>query len=287
MQADVVQRAVSHRGIGAEDGLDQSQGRVVRHRGSSAAPGHPWLAGRAASSSTSRARISSRSQTRQSKRQLGHEYAVLQADVEPCAIHIQGQATFALSQDRQGGGKEHGFLIACRHRLGENLHHGRREHVHPKQAEIMSGTKAGHDPGAVRPQCGGRLLDHGFDLVQARPTGNAMPTHYAVVGEHALACGLDTGDRGLLSLSRLHQLLGTASWLVAEVEVIAHQMDEGLIVDERCCPEECFAVSLAVGVERRTPATGNSRRPRRHTPADRRAAPPAQFARPRQPPPLR
>ena len=118
------------------------------------------------------------------------------------------------------------------HLPGQDVHHGGREHVHAEQAEIVSRPASPAPAAAVRPRWGWAFPAR-VDHVQIRAAGHAPPAHRAVIRQHALARGLHGGHRTLLAAGPSPtNWQGAPPRLAADIQVIAHQVHEGLVAHE-------------------------------------------------------
>ena len=135
--------------------------------------------------------------------------------------------------------------------LAEQLHRLGRQHVHAEEAEVMPGPQSGHDQLLLG--AGGRgLFQHPLDAIQTAAAGDGRAADGPVVAEHALAGGLHGGDRTVFRPGRLDQLLRASPRLPADVEVVAHQVQEGLPADQRGRAMQGLAIAAGLGCSTKT-----------------------------------
>jgi hypothetical protein len=77
----------------------------------------------------------------------------------------------------------------------------------------------------------GGFLDHTFDLKEIRLLSHPQTSNRPEVGEHRLAGGLDGRDGAFVLTGHLDELLGTLFSRPAKIQVVPHQMKEGLFAD--------------------------------------------------------
>ena len=147
-------------------------------------------------------------------------------------MQFAGEITFAQGQFRERGGQLHAaFVAAFGDLIGENVHDCRGQHVHAKEAEIVTGAQAGNDQ-ALFGLGGGRLLDDFGDFVKALAPGHQLASHGPVIGQLAFMRGLDRGHRTVLRRGHLDQLLGTSFLTAADIKVIADEQKKRLFEGE-------------------------------------------------------
>ena len=95
------------------------------------------------------------------------------------------------------------------------------------KAEIVPGAQARHHEPLLR--IGGRrLFQDGVHLVEPAGVAHAAPADAAVKGQEALVRGLYRRHRALLLLRHLDEVLGAPRLGAGDVQVVAHQVQEGL-----------------------------------------------------------
>ena len=111
----------------------------------------------------------------------------------------------------------------------------------------MPGPQSGHDQLLLG--AGGRgFFQYPLDAIQTAAAGDGRAADGPVVAEHALAGGLHGGDRTVFRPGRLDQLLRAAPRLAADVEVVAHQVQEGLPADQRGRAMQGLAITAGAGL---------------------------------------
>jgi hypothetical protein len=135
--------------------------------------------------------------------------------------------------DRFGAGLDGGI---------QNFHDEGRKDVHAEEAEIVAGSEAGNEQALFG--FGGRgFFGDVFDLVEVAAAGHAASANRAEVREFAFAGGLDGGDSGGLRGGDGNKLRSATDAGMADVEVIADEVEEGIVAGEGPGTPECVAVA--------------------------------------------
>jgi len=129
--------------------------------------------------------------------------------------------------------------------------------VHPEEAEVVAGPQPGHNQLLLGPR-GRGLFEHGLDLVEPLPAGHPLAPHGAEVGQHMFAGGLHGRHAAGLRLGRGYELLDAPSGRVAHKQVIAHEVDEGLVGGEGPGPLDGIAVATGLGLGDEREARGGT-----------------------------
>ena len=180
--------------------------------------------------------------------ELGIEQAEADADVEAASAGFVGEIAFAAGQFSQGGGELNFFArFGVGHFMIEQIEHRGSEDMHAEEAEIMSGAQP-RDDQLLFGIGGGGFFEDFIDQIKERAAGDAFAADGAVVREHIFAGGLDGGDGAGFGAGDFHELLGAAPFFLAEVEVIADEVEERFTRGKRPGAEEGVSVAERGGL---------------------------------------
>ena len=160
---------------------------------------------------------------------------------------LQGQILFPAGQLGEGGGETGVSPGSRRLVLVENGHYGGREHVHSEEAEVVAGPETGDDEVLFR--LGGRgLLEDQLDAVKVGVAGDALASDSSETGKAILAGGHHGRDGAALRGGDLNQLLGTAGFGLTDPEMIADQVEKGVLADELAGAVDRMGVTERLGL---------------------------------------
>lgn len=180
--------------------------------------------------------------------ELGGEQAIFFADVVAAAFDGEREVTFTGGELGECGGELDTAAVAGSGDVfGEDLHHQRSEHVHSKKTEVVAGAQTGNDETLLG--SGGRgFFEDVLDFIQVRALRDALAADGAVIRQHAFASGLNGGDGGGFGRGGFDELLGAALIRVADVEVIADEMEKRRGADELAGTVQRVAVTERRGL---------------------------------------
>lgn len=113
-------------------------------------------------------------------------------------------------------------------RLGEQMHHRRRQDMHPKKAQIVARPQAGYNQLLLR-FCRRGFFQNGAYFKQAPAPGHQPTADRTIIGKLAFVGGLDGGHGAVFGGGDFHQLPGASTLMAADVKMIADQEQERII----------------------------------------------------------
>lgn len=115
--------------------------------------------------------------------------------------------------------------------LLQDAENSRSDDVQAEEAEVMPRTQT-RDDELLLGQGGRGLFEDILHFIETIAAGDELAADGTVVGQFAFLGGLHTGDGAFLLRGDGDDLFGAAHIRAADPEVIANEMEEGLVADE-------------------------------------------------------
>ncbi len=181
------------------------------------------------------------------------EQAVPGADVEASSAGLKGEVPFAAGELLEGGGEVE--TPGLGRQRGEVLEHGRQQHVHAEETEVMPGAEAG-DNEALFGDGGSWFFEDVGNLVEGVLAGDAASADRTEVGKLAFVGGLDGGNGAVLGAGDLDELARAGLARAGDVQVIPKQQKERRVPDEFAGHQNGVAVAPGFGLHEKPEAVG-------------------------------